>query len=159
MHSYPSEYSGINVANTAQRESIIFKNTGYISQLTNLTKLITIDLGGCNALSGNFEIMYINMSKLTYVNNQMYYYSSTDRAPNNWSSNKIFYGDISVFGDKYDLELLGFAWRNHISGELKSLKNLKKLYYLALDSSMCTGSKTDLYNGGANVSHFAIQFR
>ena len=65
-------------------------------------------------------------------------------------------GNISVLGDKYNLEHITMVGERSIIGQIKDLKNLKKLYYVDFSNGSVTGSKTDLYNNGVNITTFYI---
>ena len=97
--------------------------------------------------------MCINWSKLTSI---LLRYTKWYNNADYWQLSDRIYGNISVFANKYNLRQILFTWYKNISGEVKSLKNLKKLYYLQIDRGQITGSKTDLYNQGANLGYFSI---
>lgn len=109
---------------------------------------------GNSELTGNLENMCASIYKLQELDIvHPIVYSNT------WNSDNYDYniaGDISVFSAKYNLMKLQIYPYPNITGEIKSLKNLKKLYYLILSRSSVTGSKSDLYNSGANISTFYI---
>ena len=128
---------------------------GSINSFQNMIKLKSIMASCTRMLTGDISIAFNNNYKIYYT---YFEYVSTGYngiAPNDSPSTNIS-GNISVFADKYDFEILVFSGYSNIVGELKLLKNLKKLYQLYLRNTGCTGSKTDLWNNGANVYYFSI---
>ena len=142
--------SGANVVPYALRMG------GSLNWLSNCTKLCVFttwpnldNLG--TYLSGNIETMFNNHSGKGLINIII----ETSSDGRNYHS-KYITGDISVFADKYDLEILMFPRHPNIIGEIKSLKNLKKLNICDFHNCNCTGSKTDLYNQGVNITRFYV---
>ena len=105
-----------------------------------------------NETTGNIEIMFNNTYKITYID---FVYCKWRNGNDDYTIKSTNIGG-SVFSNKYDLRILEIASYTSINGEIKDLKNLKKLYIVSLSSSACTGSKTDLYNNGANITGFYI---
>ena len=105
-------------------------------------------------ITGDIDIIFANMNKIYWT---QLVYVKFENGDNRWAykSTEIT-GDISVFGDKYDLEWLQIYAYTNVYGQVKDLKNLKKIYYVGFYNCNCTGSKTDLYNGGVNVTNFLI---
>ena len=129
--------------------------SGNIDLLRNLVKLQEIEIwGNKNTVNGSIETFVSNHSgkrlwQITIV------WMDSDYAYRGMIDNGI-YGDISVFANYYDMGKLQISGYSTITGELKSLKNLKKIYYVFLRRCSCTGSKADLYNNGANISTFSV---
>lgn len=117
-------------------------------------KYVTIDC--CNGVIGNIATAYTNHSGkgLWYI---AHTYTKWTGTQNDWhaTSNNVS-GNISVFSNKYDIEDISIQRYSNITGEVKSLKNLKKLRQFICLITSITGSKTDLYNNGANCSYFSI---
>lgn len=104
-----------------------------------------------NKIAGDISICANNMNWIdTYVIATCFS-EPTDLV---YRSNRT--GNISVFENKLRLREFHINWCINITGQLISLKNLKKLYFCMCRGTSVTGSKTDLYNGGANCSYFAI---
>lgn len=133
---------------------------GSIDTLNLLTKITNFYCGYCENITGDIETTCVNWSRLYYIQMMFARWSSSS----NWysthnidgsGSDKI-YGNISVFTDKYDLKWIQIMRYSNIIGEVKDLKNLKKLTYFNLDECGCTGSQADLYNNGANLTTFRV---
>ena len=108
-------------------------------------------------VSGDISIAFANMNKSAQIYMSFRGYSVTDPYGDSWETDTTrLFGNISVFSDKYDLQVLGFDYRANINGEIKSLKNLKKLYIVNFDHGSVTGTKADLYNNGANIIDFYV---
>ena len=108
-------------------------------------------------ITGNINIACANWYKLASIRTNGVGYNSSDSYGRDlWVQSTRISGDISVFGDKYDLKETAAPYYSTIVGELKSLKNLKKLYICYFPISGVTGSKADLYNGGVNVTTFSV---
>ena len=122
--------------------------------IPNWNKLETIYLWGCQNTTGNIEIAFVNPYKLAYVYITSIYYDQNGNNKHNISSN--IEGNISVFSNKYDLKTIQIVRYSLINGDIKDLKNLKKLIYVYFDYSQVTGSKTDLWNNGANIIDFSV---
>ena len=121
-------------------------------------KLSIINAFARRLLTGNIEVAFGNHSgkNLTYVR---FVYCDTGYwglNPNVMHPDGKLTGNISIFAGKYDLELIQIECYPNISGEVKSLKNLKKLTYYRSSYTEVTGSKTDLYNEGVNITGFAV---
>ena len=107
--------------------------------------------------TGDISIAFANWYKIIYIYMAFRGYSATSAYGDSWETDTTrLFGNISVFSDKYDLQLLGLEYHANINGEVKSLKNLKKLIDVNFDHCSCTGSKTDLYNQGANIRDFYV---
>ena len=131
------------------------KRSGNINLLQNLIHLYYFSLynslSADSSLHGDIGIVFINMQRLTHIwITGAYVYGNVD------SAGITVTGNISVFGNKYNLKYIQFTGCKGIYGEVKSLKNLKKFYACRLDYCSCTGSKTDLYNSGANITIFSV---
>lgn len=133
---------------------------GLIDTLSVCSKMISFYIFS-TYIDGNIETCFANMSKMYEISIPCAFY--TPSHPNtgkpDWLttvSSDLVSGNINVLGDKYDLKTIEFQRHKNIAGEAKSLKNLKKLWHADFRYSSCTGSKTDLYNNGANVYDFRI---
>lgn len=127
---------------------------GSIDTLTGLHKLIRLSCQYNNGTTGNVETAFTNINKLVIIANQ---YVKWTGSSNDWGATTTnINGNIRVFGNKYNLERILLYNRVNINGDLKSLKNLKKLYYVDLVYCDIIGTKTDLYNQGANITHFDV---
>ena len=133
---------------------------GSVNFIQNHTHLYYISLGANPNISGNIEIMFNNHSGkgLWYIlydylkwnhTNGSYLYGSSYKSTD-------FAGNINIFANKYDIEWIQIEQCSLITGEVKSLKNLKKFRVCYLGGCSCTGSKTDLWNQGANITWFGV---
>jgi len=71
--------------------------------------------------------------------------------------NVNYTGYTTILSDKYDLE---YIWLRHtcctcIVSDLGKLQKLKKLWFQN-NTPTSTGSKSDLYDGGKNVTTFSV---
>ena len=132
---------------------------GSINTFANHIKIRYIDIDTCNDVIGNISIVFANLYKILaieigyldyYPNDGSNRYYDGSRTSTNVS------GNICVFGNKYDIESIAVRCYVNVNGEIKSLKNLKKLYFCYFLNCSVTGAKTDLYNNGANVTRFII---
>ena len=129
---------------------MVKNKTGSINALSNLTKIKSLMVNRCY-IGGNINTAFVNMNKLYDID------ISIIPVGSNRDDYKTKYtGNISVFNNKYDLVYLMSQWNPGINGELKDLKNLKKLNMCDFLHCSVTGSKTDLYNNGANLYDFRI---
>ena len=136
---------------------VTHKVNGSINWLNNCINLHDALFASCNIVTGDISIAFANTYKFYDLEMQPGYdgsASTVEYYQNTYGHN--IYGNISVFADKYDAFRIYFQYRTDIVGELKSLKNLKKLYTCYFLNCSVTGSKTDLWNNGANVYYFAI---
>ena len=130
---------------------------GSINIFQNMLKLNNIDLLACNGVTGNIEIACVNLGKLSYIGLSCATYNSTRNVyGHDIHKSTNVSGNIFVFGDKYDLQSIQILSYTNVYGQVKDMKNLKKIRICQLYGSNCTGSKTDLYNQGANVTHFRV---
>ena len=138
-----------DIAYTRERVS------GSINIFQNMLKLNFIAFWACNGITGNIETAFTPHSGkgLVYITINYSYWTGT---VNSGRTSTNVSGDISIFGSKYDLERVDLFLYTPIYGEVKSLKNLKKLWYCCIDHCNCTGSKTDLWNGGINIRYFSV---
>lgn len=129
--------------------------TGNINNFTNLTKMKHFIFNRCVAITGDIEIMLAGLRKNLY---QIRFQNVTidSGGVEYWVRGTNISGNISVLSNKYNLEWVQIEGYTPIYGQLKDLKNLKKLYYLGLWGCSCTGSQTDLWNGGANITTFEM---
>ena len=126
---------------------------GSIHTCANYSKLMNFNMQYCNSMTGDIAIAFANCYKLDAILiNHASFINGTSIGD---TSDKI-YGDIAVFADKYNAEFIASVRWSGIYGEAKSLKNLKKLSWFEFRSCNVTGSKTDLYNGGVNITEFDI---
>lgn len=129
--------------------------TGSLNVFQYLTKIDYIDATWTENLTADIGIALFSCYKLYYVAlNYAKWNTSTNWNYNTPSGN--FAGDIAVLGNKYDLKSVDFTRCSQITGKLSDLKNLKKLYRFWAGSGQVTGSKADLWDGGANVYAFSI---
>ena len=141
-----------DVSNSAIRDAIASTCeliTGSINIFNNHIKLRSFSGLGLKNITGDFSMMIVNMNKLGYFD-LGYDYGYV----NNYST--LIYGSINAFSDKYNMTLIRVYRYPNITGEVKNLKNLKKLYCLWLTGTQVTGFKADLYNNGANIIVFYI---
>lgn len=114
----------------------------------------------CNNITGNIETMLANHPGkgllefclaflYFYPQNVGGYFDTSIRSTN-------ISGNINIFSDKYDLSYTLIERYTYINGQLKDLKNLKKIWYVDFAWCNVTGSKTDLYNNGANIRYFDV---
>ena len=132
------------------------KVNGSINTLSNHNKIVSFWLP--YDVTGNIQTTCVNMNKLTRFT-AMYIYYYPQGSGSSWDTSRRstdITGNISIFGNKYDLRILQFERYSTINGEIKDLKNLKKLYVVDFLHCSVTGSKTDLWNQGANVTTFRI---
>ena len=101
---------------------------------------------------GSIEVSCANMNKLSSITIR----GTKSHVQIIGTDTETICGNISVFGNKYDMQGITLPGWKSIVGEVKNLKNLKKLWRLWLDNTSCTGSKTDLYNNGAICTDFRI---
>ena len=127
---------------------------GSISSFNGLVNITYFENTYCWNTVGDIGIAFANMYKLNQIW-IMYAYHTGNNVYISTSSDKI-YGDITVFGDKYNMTYLRIYRYINVNGQLKDLKNLKKIYAVQLSDCSCTGSQTDLYNNGANIRLFNI---
>ena len=140
----------VELSNTHNIGDYVTKLTGSINvafaNLNNLREFMVeyyapLLSGNINIFSNKYRLEFISIP--THDRYTEFYYNNIS-------------GDIAVFGDKYDLVGFIFMHRAAVYGELKSLKNLKKFYIFYCKYSGITGSKSDLYNQGANCIYFDI---
>ena len=107
-------------------------------------------------MTGNINQIFNQSYKLYWIEFEyLKYDDSSGHYNGNYTSTDIS-GNINAFADKYDLEYLLIARYPNITGQVKDLKNLKKIYAINLAACSCTGSKTDLWNQGANITIFYV---
>ena len=152
MNKHAGSFNPIQPQIAPTRETI----TGSINLLANCIKLKYVNFYACNVITGNIENMFINIDRLSSVK-FVYVKRVGNNEEDNWNyTTTNISGNINVFANKYDLrEVLFYSYTN-INGQLKDLKNLKKLYYCHFRLTSVIGSKTDLYNNGAGVTHFNV---
>ena len=100
-----------------------------------------------NNVKGNVTTIHKSCGKGFYY---CAYYTQVDGGSSNIT------GNINIWSDKYDLEHLA-PMNVHVSGQFSVLKNLQKLTYVNFHgngSGSVTGSKSDFYNGGANITEW-----
>lgn len=142
-------------ANNSSQQSILYDYViniyGNIQIFKNHIALTYFNLWGLKNITGDIGIIFANWYKIMHIEIQgSWGFDSVD------TTGTTITGNISILSDKYDSSVIGLTGRKGVNGEVKSLKNLKKIWYLALNLTSCTGSKTDLYNQGANVTTFRI---
>lgn len=131
------------------------RTTGSLNILQNMHKLTCLSFVYNINIVGNIEITFVNANKL-YSFDYISLHWSINNNRIEVVDNQNILGNISIFANKYDMEYLRITRCPNIIGQVKNLANLKKLYYCELSRCNCTGSKTDLYNNGANVTGFYI---
>jgi len=107
------------------------------------------------AVGGNLNTIYKGSGKgLFYVKHQ-----ALESSCNHGYRNPIETGDTSIFSDKYDLEHFYHA-HSYITVKVSDFAKLQKLTYFYTYYAVggITGSKSDLYNGGANVTTFQLAY-
>ena len=97
--------------------------------------LTNIQQGGAIPVIGDLDNLS-ELSRLILVNFNV----TSDRTKDS------VYGDISVFSDKTNLEVLNFS-RTRVSGSIASLKTLKNLTYLDLSYTEVTGTVEEFCTG------------
>ena len=129
---------------------------GSINSLSNLIHMIDFETWGICATTGNINTAFNNMNKLYVINCLSYHYNPNNSNGDGFVMDNTTSGNINVLSNKYNLEYLGFERYPNVTGEIKSLKNLKKFSRCYLGGCSCTGAKTDLYNNGANITGFEL---
>ena len=129
---------------------------GSIDSLIPYIKISYISTWGCY-ITGNISTAFVNSYKsyAIYISYDKYVAGDPYGGDTADTSTNIT-GNISVFSDKYDLKAVQLECYSQISGQIKDLKNLKKLNICDFWGGNCTGSKTDLWNQGANVTTFYV---
>ena len=127
------------------------ENTGSINVFSNHIKLKVFLFTGNSKLTGNIN-SFSNIQKISDV----VITTNINGAGYSEYNNTRISGNISVFTDKYNMSEFHMVGYPYIIGEVKNLKNLKKLFWFYAAGCSITGSKADLWNGGANVTTFAI---
>ena len=148
-------YPGANNTSTPYWGIQFHQPVGSINILQNMLNFYYINTNGCQNIAGDIQTTFANTSKINYIEFEYIEYDQNGYFDGSRTSTNI-YGNISIFGDKYDLAWIIIARYPNITGEAKSLKNLKKLYSFNFSQSGCTGSKTDLWNDGDNIRYFYI---
>ena len=128
---------------------------GSINSLSNCLKLVVFTPYTRNSITGNIEIAFANSDRLIYIRFAYVTVGTTTLLSGDSPSTNIS-GNISVFSNKYNLEGIQINHYSNIYGHVNTLKNLKKLNSIYLEACSCTGSQTDLYNQGANITHFGV---
>ena len=128
--------------------------TGSINSLQYMLKLNMVVLLACTSLTGSIETAFTNCNKLNQIKFGYREWQNGTDTFSNRSTN--ISGNINVFADKYDMEHIMINLYSSVNGDIKNLKNLKKLWYCHLWKCSCTGSKTDLWNDGANIKIFYV---
>lgn len=106
------------------------------------------------AITGNINNAFINTNK--FINLELYFMYWSGQWNNPDISSGDITGSINVFNNKYDMQAIRISSYSNVNGYIKDLKNLKKLYYVNFYNTGITGSKTDLWNQGANIESFTI---
>ena len=148
-------FSGPSSAYTPLSQQVDCWNnvSGSIDAFINLTNIQYFFISFRRNITGNISIME-NWSKIMHIT--LLFGSTGYFGLYNESPSTNISGSISVFANKYDLQIIRtFAYKN-IYGEIKNLKNLKKLVNVDFRYTSITGSKTDFYNNGTGVTQFLI---
>ena len=127
--------------------------TGSVNFIQNIPKIFRVSFIYDTSITCNIEVAFANAYNLFGVGFSAAY-SHYDYVTPTTSTN--VYGNISVFGDKYNIGSIELDYYGNINGKLSDLKNLKKLYSFICRYSALSGVKTDLYNNGANVTTFYV---
>lgn len=129
---------------------------GSINVFYNLSNLKMLETMFLASITGNIETAFANTYKLYGIQmSGLGYDPNSDYGDLNVNSTNIS-GNISVFGNKYNLEYIQIELYTNVNGQIKDMKNLKKLYWVKFLYCSVTGSKTDLWNQGANITSFNV---
>lgn len=129
---------------------------GSINSFASCIKMKTIGAWGCY-ITGNIETAFNSMNRFNRCDFVWDKYVAGDPYGGDvltYSTN--ISGNINVFANKYDLVFFQIQYYTNVNGQLKDLKNLKKFLGCYLSGCSATGSKTDLWNQGANITDFRI---
>lgn len=130
---------------------------GSINTFQSNTNIKYFSLEYVNNIMGNIETCFINKYKLASMGLEYQAYNSNNDTTDPYTRSPNISGNISVFADKYDLQALTLRLYINVNGQVKDLKNLKKIYFFNCYRSWgITGSQSDLWNNGANCSYFNI---
>jgi len=110
-------------------------------------KLYILNQTGAEDSTGNIETVFKSCGK-------GFYWICLDPTAGVTPSYPNITGNIRVFADKYDMEYITIFDYSGISGEVKSLSKLQKLYYFYINRNVVAGVKEDLWNNGANIRTF-----
>ena len=149
IHKWWINGSQIYAAIAPTRDLVI----GQVGTAISNYNIRKIELYHCNNVTCAIDSELVNYNRLKVLT---FHYLKWDGTKNVAGPSTNISGNISALGNKYDLEFIQIVRYSTIYGEVKSLKNLKKLYSLEINACNCTGCKSDLYNEGVNIVTFAI---
>ena len=123
-----------------------------INAFSGMSHMKNLDIGDHSKISGSISICFANMNRFVYgrIGHALPGYNNSYGIA--WNAQGQATGNINVFADKYDFYGISCYGHRNITGELKSLKNLKKFAWYNFESTGITGSNADLWNNGANFA-------